>query len=119
MAVKRLPLLLLSAGLLAACGTQSSSASSPTAGNASVVRLQPANAGSDVSDLGRANPAVRKGPAGPIVPAPVQPQPGVAATTGSTSGDRCSSGFHSGTGLSPRSGVSAGKQPPLPMCAPQ
>ena len=131
--MNKLPLLLLASALLAACGMASGSSNGATGqgstnvaalhvnGGSNAGSISGSNLGSDVSDLGRPNAAVRKGQTGPI--APVQPVPGggFAATQSLTTAghDRCSAGFATGSGANPRAGANGIKHPPLPMCAPE
>jgi hypothetical protein len=106
--------------LIAACGgaaTPAKSASQPGTIAGTVQLSDAPNAGSDISDLGRANPQVRKG--GPVPAIPPSPRDGgtVAAQPAGASLDRCQMG--SGTGPSGKTGAPPGKHPPLPMCLPE
>jgi hypothetical protein len=102
--------------LTAACGGSTSTAAQrASTGSLGSVQAQPgANAGSDVSDLGRVNPAVRK--ANPVASVPAQPQQGTASSAPALppGQDRCStgSGTTGGSGLR----ASGGKHLPQPMC---
>jgi hypothetical protein len=106
--------------LTAACGgaaIPAKSANQPgtIAGN---VQLSGApNAGSDISDLGRANPTVRKGGAVPAPPAPPRPAGTNPAQPVGASLDRCQTG--SGMDAIRKTGPPPGKHPPLPMCLPE
>lgn len=110
--MKKLPLLLLSAALLAACGT--AAGSSGSAGlrdttNLSTVRVsQPTNAGSE-SDVNRVNPTITKA----TRPAPVKPAPApAAAPQPPVPVDRCNGGIGTGGG----SGSTGFGKRELPAC---
>ena len=109
--MKKLPLLLLSAALLAACGT--AAGSSGSAGlhdttNLSTVRVsQATNAGSE-SDVNRVNPTITKG----TRPAPVKPPAPAAAPQPLVPVDRCNGGIGTGGG----SGSTGFGKRELPAC---
>lgn len=124
--MSKLPLILLSSALLAACGTAASSSGPSSQARSttfSIVRLNAGVAvGSDSAsasnDLGRTNVTIRKGSATPIAPLPAGTSSNLQ--TGQSPAmimDRCSVGF--GTGPRSRSATQGGKRPPLPMCVPQ
>ena len=113
--MKKLPLLLLSAALLAACGTAAGSSGSANirdTSNLGVVQAsQGTNAGSE-SDVNRVNPPITKGtrpapvpPAHPQTIAPKLVNPPVLV-------DRCNGGIGSGLG---GSSTGFGKRQ-LPAC---
>jgi hypothetical protein len=115
--MKKLPIMLLSSALLAACGGAASIPASQAGsiGNAGGVRVQSGgNAGSEAAD--RVNPAART--SSPIAPVPAQPQqarPNSAQS--STSQDPCAGGFGAASAFG-HEGTS-GRHLPLPMCAPE
>ena len=105
--------------LMAACGAAIPATSATQPGTiAGTVQLSGApNAGSDISDLGRANPTVRKGGTVPATPAPPRQDGATATQPAGASLDRCQTG--SATGPSSKTGAPPGKHPPLPMCLPE
>jgi hypothetical protein len=117
--MKKLPIMLLSSALLAGCGGAASIPASQawSIGNAGGVQVQSgANASSEQSDLGRANPAVRT--ISPIPPVPAQPQQARPnSPQSSTSQDPCAGGFGAASAFG-HEGTS-GRHLPLPMCAPE
>ncbi len=113
---------LLTAACAASANMSGSGAGSGAAKSANTIQLvSGANAGSGVAgpdDVNRVNPLVGKAgthPVPPVQPQVVQPAPVPAF---GTSQDRCTMGIGTQTGNAPQSG-SAGKHPPLPMCAAQ
>ena len=113
--MKKLPLLLLSAALLAACGT--AAGSSGSAGlhdttNLSTVRVsQASNAGSE-SDVNRVNPTITKG----TRPAPVKAAPAPAAAPQPVVPvDRCNGGIGTGFGAGNGSTGFGKREPPACM----
>ena len=118
-AVKKLQAILLSATLLAACGTAASSTDPTGAGDrtsANSVRVsQIANADSEL-DVNLTNPpinkVVRPTPTDRVRPQTVTPN----ALQPQTRQDRCTAGAEAGTGLSPRGATPFSGKQPLPMC---
>jgi hypothetical protein len=120
--MNKLPFLLLSAALLAACGTAASSSGSAglrETTNVGTVRLsQGANADTE-SDVNRVNPTITKGTR-PHPVSPAQPQTPVPNSTQSqTPVDRCNGGIGAGQGAGNQSSTATGKHLPLPACMPQ
>ena len=115
--MNKLPLLLLSAALLAACGTAAGSSGSAglrdTTNVGAVQVHQGTNANSE-SDVNRVNPTITKG----TRPAPVTPaQPQTAAPkSGQPPVDRCNGGIGAGQGAGSNSSTGFGKRPQLPAC---
>jgi len=114
--VKKLPLVLLSTAVLAACGTAANSGQTTSSGsNGSRISVQvPAANGESELDVHPVNPPVTKG-ARPTPASAVRPQ---TVTQSQTHQDRCTAGYGAGSGAN-NQGVTSSKSPFLPMCLPE
>jgi hypothetical protein len=119
--VNKLPLLLLSTALLAACGTAAGSSGSAglrdTSNVGSVRVSQAANAEAE-TEVNR-NLPVTKG-THPVPLTPAQAQTAAPKSVQSpTPVDRCNGGLGTGQGAGNRAAAGSGKAPFLPACPPQ
>ena len=119
--MNKLPLVLVSAAVLAACGTAAASGQTTTAGSTGSrisVRVPAANGASEL-DVNPVNPPITKEarptPASAVRPQTVTPN----AAQPQTRQDRCTDGFGAGSGANSQGITPSGKSAFLPMCLPE